>query len=178
MTDLLTSRTAVVDGPCRFTLGRQWDASLPLAAWLLCNPSMADAEIEDATSRRMTHFSTVLGCGGYFAVNFRPWRTPYPAKLWKAIKAGSITEDMMAANDRAISVASADATVRVVAFGVEPGRRDRAALERALRSFLPPGTPEPFCLGVSGDGWPLHPLARGKSAIPNDREPTPWTVPA
>jgi hypothetical protein len=171
--------TIAFDGLCRLDLSRVWDETRPLAAWLLTNPSTADAEEDDPTAKRMRHFSTLVGCGGFVAVNYRPWRTPYPAELWRALRAGKITPAMMDANDVAIVVASARARFHFVAFGVEPPRRDRDGLERALdmfagsRSFDLPL----LCLGVSDDGWPLHPLARGKFAIRNDRQPMPWSRP-
>lgn len=177
MSDPFLQRAAVLafDGTCRLSLTRVWAPERPLAAWLLCNPSTADAEQDDNTSRRMAHFSRVVGCGGFVAVNYRPWRTPYPAELWRALKAGLISEEMMVANDAAITAAATAATVHFVAFGAEPPRRDPGCTARALRRFQATGLFEPLlCLGVTPDGWPLHPLARGKFAIPNDRAPRPW----
>lgn len=177
MSDLLTRRTAVIDGPCRFTLGRQWDDRLPMAAWLLCNPSTADADLDDQTCRRMTHFSRAAGCGGFNAVNTWPLRTAYPADLWKMLRRGALTHAMDVGNFAAVEMVAATAEVHLVAFGPEPPRRDLGRVVLLLAAFSAHGTRPLLCLGTSPEGWPLHPLARGKFAIPNSRRPEPWECP-
>jgi hypothetical protein len=131
-----------------------------------------DAEKVDPTGRRMEHFSRVVGAGGFIGVNVWPWITPYPADLWTALAAGQVTPAMLQANDMAIAKASRS-PILFVATGVEPPRRHREAFRRALGCYLDL-TREALCLGTSPDGWPLHPLARGKFAIPNTRKPVPW----
>lgn len=44
----------------------------------------------------------------------------------------------------------------------------------ALRAWLPDDGRVPLCLGLTPDGAPLHPLARGKFAVRNDCEPFDW----
>jgi hypothetical protein len=178
--DLFIRRTADffgADDCCRLTLGRQWEPDQPLAAWLLCNPSDADAEEDDQTSRRMTHFSRLIGCGGYIAVNLWPLRTPYPAELWRRLKAREYSTDMLEANMLAIEIAAASAAVHIVAFGPEPVRRYRSRVIDTLGMFSRDGVRNLLCLGTSPAGWPLHPLARGRFAIPNHTHPMPWGFP-
>jgi hypothetical protein len=180
MSDLLTMRTATLFGPndcARLTIGRQWDDRLPMAAWLQCNSSTADAQFDDQTVRRMAHFSRMVGCGGFNGVNLWPLRTPHPADLWKMLARGDFTAEIRAANAVAIERAAAAADVHFVAFGPEPVRRDRAHVIDMLGIFSADGSRPLLCLGTSPEGWPLHPLARGKFAIPNDRQPMPWSLP-
>lgn len=180
MPDLMMSRTALMWGPgdiARLTLGRQWDERLPMAGWLQCNSSTADAALDDQTCRRMEHFSRAAGCGGFNGVNMWPLRTPYPAALWKMLQEGRFSDDMRLANSLAVEHAARCAQVHFVAFGPEPVRRDRAHVIDMLGIFSADGARPLLCLGTSPEGWPLHPLARGKFAIPNDRQPMAWSFP-
>lgn len=177
--DLFTRRSAEFFGPddcCRLTLGRQWEPDAPQAAWLLCNPADADVYNDDQTCRRMEHFTRQSGCGGFTAVNFCPLRTPHPAHLWKMIRAGDYTPEMIEANNLSISLVAAKADVHVVAFGPEPVRRHRTLVIDALGAFSADGSRRLLCLGTNPGGWPLHPLARGRFAIPNTRRLTPWDL--
>lgn len=162
---------------CRLTLLRGWEDGKGLAGWLLCNPSTADGQDDDPTVRRMIHFSKAAGCGGLIAVNLWPWRTPYPCDLWPAIADGRITPEMMAANHAVIKDIWWKAKAMFVAFGVEPPRRHAEHVRRNVEAFGGLEQHKLLCLGTSDDGWPLHPLARGKFAITNDRKPVPWAWP-
>ncbi len=169
-------RGAELAGPCRYSLSRRWDASKPWAAWLMCNPSTADASIDDPTVRRVIHFSRHLGAGGALVVNVWPLRTPYPAALWQMLRAGELSAEQRARNSGRIQDAAMGSKWLIAAFGAEPGRRYPADLREALFRVSagagPDGIPR-LCLGTTADGWPLHPLAHGKFAIPNSREPMP-----
>lgn len=102
-----------------------------------------------------------------------------PAALWAALQRGDYTPEMHRANLDALTMAGAQADVIFVAFGAEPWRRYRPAIDEALNALLA-GAPEylvPDCLGVTADGAPLHPLARGKLAVRNDAQPFEWPYP-
>jgi hypothetical protein len=145
-----------------------------MAAWLLNNPSEADASIDDPTSRRMEHFSRKAGCGGFNAVNMWALRTAYPAELWKILRAGGSTPAVDMCNLISIEMAAELSDVHFVAFGPEAPRRDRPRVVDLVGVFSRDGSRPLLCLGTSPEGWPLHPLARGKFAIPNSRQPTEW----
>ena len=70
-------------GKYRYTLTRQWDYSKPLLCWIMLNPSMADANIDDPTIRRCIDFSTKWGYGGLYVVNLFALRSVNPAELLK-----------------------------------------------------------------------------------------------
>lgn len=140
------------------------------AAWLMCNPSDADAMIDDPTAGRVVSHSQRAGCPRSLIVNLWPLRTPYPAELWPRIERGDVSADMWRANLDAIAMAAAQADVLVVAFGAA-GRRYARFVDQALEAF----THGPLhCLGVTADNMPLHPLARGKQAIRRDAVLAPW----
>jgi hypothetical protein len=56
-------RTALIEGDYRWSLTRRW-APGPLLPWCGCNPSRADAEIDDPTIWREMTFAWRWGYGG------------------------------------------------------------------------------------------------------------------
>jgi hypothetical protein len=174
--DLFMRSGAEVDANCRFTLWRNWDGRLPIAAWLMCNPSTADALDNDPTSRRVIAFSREHGCGGMIVVNVWPFRTPYPERLWEHLGRWGYDPDQRKRNLDSIINAGVDAKLRFVAFGCEPARRYPEEVRIAIEAFeSPPG--RVMALGMNDEGWPLHPLARGKFAIPKGTPGRSWSWP-
>jgi hypothetical protein len=174
--DLFMRSGAVVDDGCRFTLWRNWDGRLPIAAWLMCNPSTADALENDPTVRRCMAFSRDHGCGGIIIVNVWPFRTPYPERLWQHLAKHGYDRDLRQRNLDVIINAGTDAKLRFVAFGCEPARRYPDEVQVAVAAFeSPPG--RVMALGTNDEGWPLHPLARGKFAIRNGTRGQSWEWP-
>lgn len=153
------------DGQCRFVLERSTGPGRT-AAWLMCNPSDADASIDDPTAGRVVHHSARANCPRSLIGNVWPLRTPYPAVLWERLARGELTEGMWASNLDALAMISAQADVHVVAFGAL--RKHAPAVEAALDAFSLGGKVPLYCLGTTADGLPLHPLARGKHAVRND----------
>lgn len=68
-------------GRYRYWLERERDATLPKLAFVMLNPSTADAEIDDPTIRRCMYFARREGCGGIIVVNLFGARTPHPSHL-------------------------------------------------------------------------------------------------
>lgn len=175
--DLFPMRSgADIDGGCRFNLWRNWDGRLPVAAWLMCNPSTADSCENDPTIRRVIAFSRDHGCGGIIVVNVWPYRTPYPEFLWQQLQLHGYHPATRKRNLEAICQAGSDAKLRFVAFGCEPVRRYPEEVMVAKEMFeVPPG--RVMAMGVNDEGWPLHPLARGKLAIRNGTKAQSWSWP-
>lgn len=148
------------------------------AAWLMCNPSDADAERDDQTAGRVVHHSLRNLCARALVGNVWGWRTPQPSELWMALDDDLYTPEMHAANLDALAMIGAQADLLVVAFGVAPGRMYPELVDGALAAFTSGNNAPLHCLGTSDDGWPLHPLARGKLAISNDTDLQPWERPA
>jgi hypothetical protein len=175
-TDLFMRSGAEVDGQFRFNLWRNWNGELPIAAWLMCNPSTADALDNDPTIRRIIGLSRDHGCGGLIVVNVWPYRTPYPEALWGFLARHGYAAEVRSRNLDAIINAGVDAQLRFVAFGCEPPRRYPEEVQVAVAAFeSPPG--RVMALGMNDQGWPLHPLARGKFVIPNGTKGGSWTWP-
>jgi hypothetical protein len=162
-------------GLCRLELARIWDPMGPRAAWLMLNPSTADGESDDQTILRCIHFSRKLGAGSLVVVNVLPWRATDPADLHAALKQGKISDAMLAANLMHIGQASLQSQIHIAAFG-HPHRDFGWHRSRALERFANHAD-QLLCLGVTSNGWPLHPVARGKFAIRNDAEPRRWERP-
>lgn len=76
-------RGAVIsdDGRYRYRLWRTWAPELPRMAWIMLNPSTADAEVDDPTIRRCVGFAKREGCGGIEVVNLYAYRSTDPSVL-------------------------------------------------------------------------------------------------
>ena len=62
-------------GAYRYTLTRRWGSG-PRAVFVGLNPSTADAENDDASTRRMVGFARSAGCWSLKLVNLYAWRSP------------------------------------------------------------------------------------------------------
>lgn len=83
--EVALARSAVIseDGLYRYRLDRRWGYG-PRVAWIMLNPSTADSEAEDATSRRVQAFSRRWGFSALTVVNLYAWRATDPTDLWTA----------------------------------------------------------------------------------------------
>lgn len=167
--------SAVGDDHHRLELRRRW-ADGPLAAWLMLNPSRAGATLNDPTLWRVIEFSHAWGYAGAAVVNFGSLRTPDPAQFFEWLKGPDCTAALWARNVAAVKAAAEGAALRVVAFGAEAGRRAPDRLSEVLAAFSGGESVPLHCLGTNADGWPLHPLARGKWRVPDGKQPELWQV--
>lgn len=168
---------------------RRWWVPNPTkwAVWLMLNPSIAAKDRNDPTALRVTHFSRSFGCDGWIGVNLYPFIASEPKEMWhwanwQAHGPAYEVRDDLATNLADIETAARMATIRMVAFGAAPIYHDEVWLEQCLEAFGQPadleGADERFyCLGVNSTGQPLHPLARGKMRVPDDRRPILWVRP-
>jgi len=174
------------DGTLRNQIRRWWvDRPIRWAAWLMLNPSTASDDRNDPTAHRVTHFSRAAGCDGWIGVNLYPFIASRPQEMWRWADWQSHgpawdVRDSLLANLQDIENAARTATMRFVAFGASAVSRDEAWLEQCLEAFgqpsdIPDADEQFYCLGVNATGQPLHPLARGRQRIPNDRTPVVWT---
>ncbi len=154
--------TAVIS-PCnlyRYVLTRTWDAALPAVAWIMLNPSVADAAQDDPTIRRVVRFSRDMGAGGCVVVNLFALRATDPAKLRTA--ADPVGPD----NDRHINFEATPPFVHrrvIAAWGAHPMAVQRA--RDVLRTLKEAGVAVE-CLGKTKDGQPRHPLYLKADARP------------
>jgi hypothetical protein len=143
-------RTALFSscGRFRYRLGWRWGEG-PTVAFVLLNPSSADAQVDDPTVRRCIDFARRLGFGGLEVVNLYAYVATDPGDLRRA---GYLVGPE---NDRHIIEAVAEREKVVLAWGVHAGRRERPG--KVLRVLRDAGV-VPYCLRVTGSGHPEHPL--------------------
>ena len=141
------ARAAVLSrcGAYRYTLTRRWGSG-PRAVFVGLTPSSADAENDDASTRRMVGFARSAGWGSLTLVLYA-WRSTLPAVLRHA------SDPVGADNDAWIarSAASADDVV-VTAWGTH-AEQSRAEVVLQLLACA-----TVWSLGQTKDGHPRHPL--------------------
>jgi hypothetical protein len=153
----------------RSDLTRTWDDALPVMVWVMLNPSTADHEIDDPTILACMDFARRNGCGGIVVVNLFAVRSPHP-KVMKA-HAAPIGPSNDAFLQRHFVDAAADGGLVIAAWGTGGDHLGRAA---EVRAMVEKWGLTLHCFGVTKDGHPKHPLARGHHRIDRDTKPMPW----
>jgi hypothetical protein len=140
-------RSAVFDasGRYRYRLVRAW-ARGRRVAFVMLNPSTADASRDDPTIRRCVGFARAWGFGSLEVVNLFALRTSKPRDLVRA------ADPVGSANHRYVVRALGRADLVIAAWGGAPLARSRDPFARLLR-----GAPV-YCLGRTCAGAPRHPL--------------------
>lgn len=134
------------DGRYRYRLWRHWDASRPRVAFVMLNPSTADARRDDPTIRRCIGFARRWGFGGVEVVNLFALRAPDPRALRVA------ADPVGPANDRYLRRTLRSVSHIVLAWGTDRMAR-RSSGARLLFSRR-----RSRCLGLTRSGEPRHPL--------------------
>jgi hypothetical protein len=147
--------------PCqtyRFQLTREMypPADPGTVLFVLNNPSIADAEIDDPTVRRGWGFTRAWGYGRMIFMNVNPYRSTDPV-LAKIPPTSVIVE-----NCDGLTLTAIESDVVVCAWGTkaEPG-----LVRNALNALRLSGKPLHY-LELSKDGTPKHPLYLKKSLWP------------
>lgn len=146
--------TAVISecGKYRYWLERG-EAAAPYVAWVLANPSTADAELDDPTVRKARGFTERWGYKRFVFVNVFAYRSTDPKGLL------GVKDAVGPENERYIREAVMRADLVVAAWGnaiVKP-KRPQAAWTR--REVIAKATIKPvMCLGYTADRSPRHPL--------------------
>lgn len=158
------------------TTERYWprwltDDELIRVVFVMLNPSTADAFEPDRTIGRCVKFALLWGADIVEAVNLFSLVSPYPTDLYHGARN---VADIGAnhTNDVQIVEACTQPRTRVIAAWGRHGRlndRDVAVRELLLREHV-----MLEALGTTQEGYPLHPLARGKHFIPYERKPRLW----
>lgn len=144
-----------VISPCgtyRYTLSRPpriVKPTAPTAAFCLLNPSTADADVNDATVRRMWGFSDAWGCNGFVVVNLFAIRSKDPGVL-----DDENVDRIGPENDRYLETIAAEYKKVICGWG-NHGRDWR--VQQVMRIFHKVGA-ETFCFGATKYGQPMHPL--------------------
>lgn len=145
-------------GTYRYQLKRRWDDG-KCVAWLMLNPSTADALQDDATIRKCMGFSKRWGYGRMIVVNLFALRSTDPRALVRN------TDPVGIDNDYWIIRSLKDgARECICAWGCQqhlttPKLRGR--IRGVMELFGKDGVcgfPPAMCLGYRKDGAPRHPL--------------------
>ena len=152
--DYVSQSGAVVVDPYRYLLWRFWNPDLPHLLWILLNPSTADERGDDPTLRRVHGFSQRFGFGGLEVVNLFALRSADPRALARMV------DPVGPENDDYIREAVARAAKIIVAWG------SYGALNARDHCILAQLASPVFCLGITRNGNPRHPLyLQGDTAL-------------
>lgn len=160
------------DRRLRYRLRRQIGANTtPWAArvvFVMLNPSTADAFKPDRTVSKCCEFARRWGASVLEVVNLFALVSPYPRDLDRAHDRGESLGTDVAANMEILEACTGAA--RVIAAW---GNGARFGRDEEVRDLLWRHGIKLERLGLTQDGHPLHPLARGKSFIPLSTQPEP-----
>jgi len=157
-------------GSAEFSLCQTWryrlDREFPdvpdvrRIAWLMLNPSTADAFKNDPTVNRTCIWSIAWGFHFSTVINMYAFRSPNPKDLWKA------KDPIGPLNDTIIKMVVAEAELVICAWGVHAKRNGRA--KAVMDMLLAAGEPqEKFkALVLTKDKIPGHPLYLEKNPTP------------
>jgi len=152
--------SAAIISPCqtyRYSLTREWDDG-PRVLWIMLNPSIADASIDDPTIRRCIGFSQAFGrgrddletCfGSLEVVNLFAYRATDPKDMARAKSSG--VDIVGPENDRHIIEAALRASLVIAAWGTDKLAPLRSV---SIRKLVAPH--DLRCLGTSKFGAPKH----------------------
>ncbi|HKJ00091.1 MAG TPA: DUF1643 domain-containing protein [bacterium] len=160
-------RAAVFDasGCYRYTLTRRWAPGGDSVAFVLLNPSTADAERDDPTIRRCMGFARDWGFAALEVVNLFAWRVTQPAGLRRA------PDPVGPENDAHLLRVTQAARRVVLAWGIHGALGGRDA---AVCALLASAVRRLECLGVTQGGHPRHVLYLPRDTRPVVYRPGAW----
>ena len=137
----------------RYELRRVWDPSMPWVLFVCLNPSTADHESEDNTSRVCINYAKRWGYGGLVIANLFAYRSTDKSKLYL------VDDPVGPDNDKHLERLSAEATETVCAWTDDGAFKDRDL--RVLPMLI-----NPKCLARLKSGRPGHPLYKSRELLP------------
>lgn len=146
----------------RYLLERRWRPG-DLLTWTMLNPSKAGAFIGDPTVGRCVCFARRDGFAGIRILNLHALQATDPSELRRHPEPVGLCNDLFIAE-------YARGTV-IAAWGAHEFAAGRAA---QVSARLAARGVHLVCLGVTAAGHPKHPLARGRSRVPDDAPFVPW----
>lgn len=147
-------------GTYRYSLTRDWNDQLPHVVFIMLNPSIADASVDDPTIRKCIGFATRSGFGSLGVVNLFAYRATDPNDLKRMDR--PVGPD----NDRHIERAVLYADRIVCAWGANA--RNLVQTTHVLQT-INHAQVCPYVLQLLTDGTPAHPLM-----LPYSVGMTPW----
>lgn len=148
-------RGSAVLSPCgryRYELHRERWAAGPRLLAICANPSIATADVNDATCRKLIGFAKRWGYGALSLANLFAFISTDPAGMYAA-------DDPIGPDNDAHILAMAERCMDVfVGWGDIGLYRDR---DIAVMKVLAATGKKPMCIGVTRAGSPLHPSRPG-----------------
>jgi len=130
------------DNKYRYTLSRIWDEDIPALLFIMLNPSTADSEKDDPTIRRLIHFTTSWGYGGFYVVNLYAFCSTDPNEL-------NYAEDPVG-EENLVYIQTMIERVEKVVYAWGNRRKEPKWLYDLVKT--------PYCIDISKKGIPKHPL--------------------
>lgn len=154
-------RAATFDesGTYRYRLDRRWDDVGRNVAFVMLNPSTADAFVEDNTIRRCIGFAKELGFASLTVVNLFAFRATDPKQLKKA------ADPVGDRNDFYIRQAMKESHAVICAWGVHGALFGR---DKEVAPIIIESCENVWVFGVTKKGFPKHPLYLPKDAKVQD----------
>lgn len=142
-----------LDGLFRYELRREWDPRRPPFVCIMLNPSRADAQRNDPTVTRLIRRAAHAGFGSLIIINLGAYRATDP-EMWK-----SAQDPVGPENRRSIRRVLLEAVERGGRVMVGWGNHATDALVAdVLRAARRARLKRLWCLGITKEGHPLHPL--------------------
>lgn len=148
--------TSATISPCqqfRYELRRVWDKSKPLVMFVCLNPSTADSETEDNTSRVCINYAKRWGYGGLLIANLFAYRSTDQSALYK------VEDPIGPDNDEWLKKLQSEAALVVCAWSDTGAYKDR---DKAVLKLLE----SPQCIIKLKSGRPGHPLYKRADLTP------------
>lgn len=157
------------DGQYRYWLTRAWGVNRPLLPVCMVNPSTADAWINDPTILALCKIAARWGFDGLYVVNLFALRSSSPAAL------RDVTDPIGPENEKHISDAL-DTTFRLGIYMLAAWGNNGTFCHRSewMKREAKRHGVKLVSLGLTKDGHPKHPLARGLHRIAPDQVPEPF----
>ena len=134
------------DQQYRYQLRRMWDATKPIIAFIMLNPSTADHQTDDATVRRCIGYAKRWNYGTLLVGNLFALRSTNPDILHRH------PDPIGEQNDEYLSNIVHNAETTICAWGTNGSLYNRdKTVEQFLESDL-------YALNTTKDGHPAHPL--------------------
>lgn len=154
----------------RYRLSVKW-SDAPLLHWCMLNPSTADEIQNDPTVERCERRARRMGYGGIIVTNIFALRSTDPEALKMVrdpigntgLHKFDIIQGSTPFNDLHILHAAKESAMTICAWGNHGKFLDRG---RHVRALLHQAGIKPYCLKVSGQGEPWHPLYVGYNVQP------------
>ncbi len=144
-------------GKYRYSLRRTFMVGEGACAWILLNPSTADAQLDDPTIRRCIGFAQRWGYAGMQVVNLFALRSTDPGQLRVA------PDPVGPENDRYILEVAESCDKVILGWGNHGSLFDR---DVAVVKLLQGAGITPYALGLTKSNAPKHPLYLKSDTVP------------